>query len=136
MKPNRNPVILAALLSISLRGSDRHREPASDPPRSLSEQERSAATPSPFASAPIRHQPSVRSCISMARLEILRTQHVLGTQWSRLDGRTAEIVRECTGGRCVRLIRRAESSGVLVLEITEENSEGRRSERRLVLERR
>ena len=30
----------------------------------------------------------------------------------------------------------AESSGVLALEITEENSEGRRSERRLVLERR
>jgi len=136
MKPNRNPVILAALLSISLRGQTSIGNPPPDPPRSISEQERSAATPSPFASAPIRHQPSVRSCISMARLGVLRTQHVLGTQWSRLDGRTAEIVRECAGGRCVRLIRRAESSGVLVLEITEENSEGRRSERRLVLERR
>ena len=136
MKPNRNPVILAALLSISLRGQTGIGNPPPDPPRSISEQERSGATPSPFASAPIRHRPSVRSCISMARLEILRTQHVLGTQWSRLDGRTAEIVRECAGGRCVRLIRGAESSGVLALEITEENSEGRRSERRLVLERR
>jgi hypothetical protein len=59
-----------------------------------------------------------------------------GTQWSQhVDGRTAEIVRECAGGRRVRLIRRAESSGVVVLEITEENSKGRRSERHLVFEK-
>jgi hypothetical protein len=61
----------------------------------------------------------------------------VGTQWSQhVDGRTAEIVRECAGGRRVRLIRRTESSSVLVLEITEENADGRRSERRVVLERR
>ena len=48
----------------------------------------------------------------------------------------AEIVRECAGGRRVRLIRRTERSGVRVLEITEDNTEGRRFERHLVLERR
>jgi hypothetical protein len=35
----------------------------------------------------------------------------------------------------VRLIRRAEKPGVLILEITEQNSDGRRSERRLVMEK-
>ena len=60
-----------------------------------------------------------------------------GTQSSRrVDSHTVEILRECAGGRRVRLIRRAENSRVLVLEITEENSDGRRSERRVVLERR
>ena len=60
-----------------------------------------------------------------------------GTQWSQhVDGQTAEIVRHCAGGRHIRLIRRTESSGVLVLEITEENPEGLRTERRVVLERR
>ncbi len=59
-----------------------------------------------------------------------------GTQSSRrLDSRTVEILRECAGGRHLRLIRRAESSGVLILEVTEQNSEGRRFERRLVLEK-
>jgi len=52
----------------------------------------------------------------------------------RVDNRTVEIVRECVGGQ-VRLIRRAEKSGVLILEITEQNSDGRRSERRLVMEK-
>jgi hypothetical protein len=60
-----------------------------------------------------------------------------GTQASRrLDIRTVEIVRECAGGRHFRLIRRAESAGVLILEVTEQNPEGRHLERRLVLERR
>jgi len=58
-----------------------------------------------------------------------------GTQSSRrLDSRTVEIVRECAGGQ-VRLIRRAEKPGVLILEITGQNSGGRRSERRLVMEK-
>jgi hypothetical protein len=59
-----------------------------------------------------------------------------GTQSSRrVDSRTVEILRECGGGRRVRLTRRTEGSGVLILEVTEQNSEGRRFERRLVLER-
>lgn len=59
-----------------------------------------------------------------------------GTQSSRrVDSRTVEILRECAGGRHFRLIRRAESSGVLILEVTEQNSEGRHFERRLVLEK-
>jgi hypothetical protein len=58
-----------------------------------------------------------------------------GTQSSRrVDGRTVEILRECSGGQ-VRLIRRAEGPGVLILEITEQNSDGRRSEQRLVMEK-
>lgn len=58
-----------------------------------------------------------------------------GTQLSRrLDSGTVEIVRECVGGQ-VRLIRRAEKPGVLILEITEQNSDGRRSEQRLVMEK-
>jgi hypothetical protein len=58
-----------------------------------------------------------------------------GTQSSRhVDGRTVEILRECAGGQ-VRLIRRAEKPGVLVLEITEQNSDGRHSEQRLVMEK-
>ena len=52
----------------------------------------------------------------------------------RLDARTVEIVRECVVGQ-VRLIRRAEKPGVLILEITEHSSDGRRSERRLVMEK-
>jgi hypothetical protein len=59
-----------------------------------------------------------------------------GTQSSRrVDSRTVEILRECGDGRHFRLIRRAESSGVLILEITEQNSAGRHLDRRLVLER-
>jgi hypothetical protein len=59
-----------------------------------------------------------------------------GTQSSlRVDSRTVEILRECGGGRRVRLIRRTESSGVLILEVSERNSEGRHLDRRLVLER-
>jgi hypothetical protein len=58
-----------------------------------------------------------------------------GTQSSRrVDNRTVEIVRECTGQQ-VRLIRRAEKPGVLILEINQRNSDGLRSERRLVMEK-
>ena len=131
MKPNRNPVMLAALLSISLRGHTGIGNPPPDPPRYLGTGKECCDA---FAIRVRAHQAStsVRSCISMVRLEILRT--CFGHAMVAPGRPTAEIVRECAGGRCVRLIRRAESSGVL--EITEENSEGRRSERRLVLERR
>jgi hypothetical protein len=59
-----------------------------------------------------------------------------GTQSSRrVDSRTVEILCECAGGRQVRLIRRAVQPGVLVLEITEQHPDGRRSEQRLVMEK-
>jgi hypothetical protein len=59
-----------------------------------------------------------------------------GTQLSRrLDSRTVEILRECSSGAKVRLIRRAVEPGVLVLEITEQQTGGRRFERRLVMEK-
>ena len=59
-----------------------------------------------------------------------------GTQSSRrVDGQTVEILRECANGGQMRLIRRAAQGGVLILEITEQNTEGRRFERRLVMER-
>jgi hypothetical protein len=59
-----------------------------------------------------------------------------GTQKSRrLDARAVEIVRECDGGRQVRLLRRNVEPGRLIFEITEQNPEGRRTLRRLVLER-
>jgi len=35
----------------------------------------------------------------------------------RVENRTVEIVPECVGGQ-IRLIRRAEKSGVLMLEVT------------------
>ena len=58
-----------------------------------------------------------------------------GTQSShRVDSRTVEIVRECVGGQ-VRLIRRSWKPRVLILEITEQSSDGHRSERRLVMEK-
>ena len=66
--------------------------------------------------------------------------HVLETALAALqsaeDGRTVEILRECANGGQVRLIGRAEQPGVLVLEIAERDSGGRRSERRLVMEKR
>jgi hypothetical protein len=59
-----------------------------------------------------------------------------GTQSSRhLDARNVEIVRKCAGGRQVRFLRRNVEPGLLIFEITEQNPEGRRTERRLVLER-
>jgi hypothetical protein len=60
-----------------------------------------------------------------------------GTQRSRrVDGSTVEIIRDCGSDGQVRLVRRVENSGLLVLEITEQKSDGNRSERRLVLEKR
>ena len=58
-----------------------------------------------------------------------------GTQSSRrVDSRTVEIVRECGAGQ-VRLVRRAEEPRVLILEVIEQNSDGHRTELRLVMER-
>jgi hypothetical protein len=60
-----------------------------------------------------------------------------GTQSSRrVDSRTVEILRECANGGHRQLIRRsAVEPGVLILEITEQYRDGRRSERRLVMEK-
>jgi hypothetical protein len=54
----------------------------------------------------------------------------------RVDERTVEIMRMCANGGWMRLLRRA-SAGAdeLVLEITEQSAEGRRSDRRLTLEK-
>ena len=78
MKPNRNPVMLAALLSISLRG---HTGIGNPPPILHAVSGTGKECCDAFAIRVRAHQAStsVRSCISMARLEILRTQHVLGT---------------------------------------------------------
>lgn len=60
-----------------------------------------------------------------------------GTQSShRVDSRTVEILRACAGGEQIRLVRRLSvQPGVLILDITEQHPDGRRSERRLVLEK-
>jgi hypothetical protein len=59
-----------------------------------------------------------------------------GSQSSRrVDGSTVDILRECASGGYRLLIRRsAAQPGVLLLEITEEHKDGRRSQR-LVLEK-
>ena len=55
----------------------------------------------------------------------------------RVDGGTVEILRMCASGAWVRLIRRsALPAKELLLEITEQRSDGRRVERRLILEKR
>jgi hypothetical protein len=61
-----------------------------------------------------------------------------GTQSSRrVDSGTVEILRECANGGHRQLIRRSTvEPGVLILEITEQHRNGRRSERRLVMEKR
>src|SRR5262249_29530527 len=61
-----------------------------------------------------------------------------GTQSSRqMDGRTVEILRQCGSGKWTRFVRRlATQPKELVLEITEQHSDGRRLERRLILEKR
>jgi hypothetical protein len=60
-----------------------------------------------------------------------------GTQLSRrVDSQTVEILRECANGAQIRLVRRAVQPGVLILEITEQQMGGRRSERRLFMEKR
>ena len=60
-----------------------------------------------------------------------------GTQSSRrVDSQTVEILRKCANGGWTRLVRRlAAHPKDLVLEITEENSAGRRFEWRLILEK-
>jgi len=60
-----------------------------------------------------------------------------GTQSSRrLDSQTVEIVRTCASGERTRFIRRLFTQPKeLVLEITEQQPDGRRFERRLVLEK-
>ena len=60
-----------------------------------------------------------------------------GTQSSkRLDSQTVEILRACDSGARTRFIRRLSTNPKeLVLEITEEQPNGGRLERRLVLER-
>ena len=55
----------------------------------------------------------------------------------RVDSQTVEILRMCASGEWMRFIRRsAPQAKELVLEITEQRSDGRRVERRLVLEKR
>lgn len=60
-----------------------------------------------------------------------------GTQSSRqLDSRTVEILRICASGARTRFVRRLSTgSRELVLEITEQQPDGQRLERRLVLDR-
>jgi len=57
-----------------------------------------------------------------------------GTQKStRLDPRAVEILRECDGGRHIRLVRRDAQPGMLIFEVTELDPRGRRSEQRLFM---
>jgi len=60
-----------------------------------------------------------------------------GTQSSRrLDSQTVEIVRTCAGGEKTRFVRRLSAQPKeLVLEITEQQPDGRHIERRVVLEK-
>src|SRR5882762_9373141 len=60
-----------------------------------------------------------------------------GTQSSRrVDSRTVEILRKCASGEWTRFVRRlAVQPKELVLEITEQHTDGRRLDRRLVLEK-
>jgi hypothetical protein len=60
-----------------------------------------------------------------------------GTQSSRrVDKTTVEVVRNCEGGAWTRLVwRLAEQSRELILDVAEQQSDGRRLEKRLVLER-
>ena len=60
-----------------------------------------------------------------------------GTQSSRrLDSQTVEIVRTCASGEWTRFIRRLSTQPKeLVLEITEQQPDGRQVERRVVLEK-
>jgi hypothetical protein len=66
-----------------------------------------------------------------------------GIQWSkRLDSQTVEIFRTCATGESTHFVRRpftgirsAGQTEELVLEITEQRSDGRRFQRRLILEK-
>jgi hypothetical protein len=61
-----------------------------------------------------------------------------GTQSSRrVDSQTVEILRTCASGASIRFVRRLFAQpNVLVLEVTEQQANGHRVERRLVLEKR
>ena len=59
-----------------------------------------------------------------------------GTQSSRrLDSQTVEILRTCATGDWTRFVRRLTAETELVLEITARQRDGRRIERRLVMEK-
>jgi hypothetical protein len=60
-----------------------------------------------------------------------------GTQSSRrVDSRTVEILRDCASGQWIRSVRRLGAQpNELILEITEQHADGRRFERRLLLEK-
>ena len=60
-----------------------------------------------------------------------------GSQSSRrMDGETVEILHKCASGSWTRLVRRSPASAKeLVIEITEQHSDGRRFQRRLVLDK-
>jgi len=61
-----------------------------------------------------------------------------GTQSSRrVDAQTVEILRTCASHGWTRFVRRLSSAHPkeLILDITEQHSDGRRSEQRLVLEK-
>ena len=60
-----------------------------------------------------------------------------GTQSSRrVDSQTVEIVNSCAGGGWTRFVRRLSAQPKeMILEITEQQPGGRRSEQRLVLEK-
>jgi len=59
-----------------------------------------------------------------------------GTQSSqRLDNRTVEATRTCEAGAWMRFIRRVNTAGELVLEVSGRRPDGRHLQMRLVLER-
>jgi hypothetical protein len=60
-----------------------------------------------------------------------------GTQLSRrIDGQAVEILHKCAGGSWTRLVRRSPAPAKqLVIEIMEQRNDGRRYERRLVLDK-
>ena len=60
-----------------------------------------------------------------------------GTQSSRrIDGQTVEILHKCASGSWTRLVRRSPASAKeLIIEIMEQRNDGRRYERRLVLDK-
>ena len=66
-----------------------------------------------------------------------RDRECSGTQSSRrIDGQTVEIVHKCASGGWTRLVRRSPASAKeLIIEIMEQRNDGRRYERRLVLDK-
>lgn len=59
-----------------------------------------------------------------------------GTQSSqRVDNRAVEITRTCGAGAWMRFIRRVNTDGELVLQVSGKRSDGRRIEMRFVLEK-